>query len=462
MRNGFIKLTLIVAVLLCASVVFGSLLLTNVENNVGMAANALTYDVFRGEFISSVNESGEIESSSNVEVRCNVKSKGRGGTTILSLIPEGTMVEKGDFLGQLDDSVLQEQLTEQKINVAQDSADAIQAESDLDTAKRVLDEFLNGTFEQDRAELEAEVALAKETARRAREYKKYSEGLNRKGYITRTQLEADSYAEEKADLDLKLALQKLLVFEKFTRERMVAEFEAEIRKQEANVAATEYTLELSNLKQAEFEDQVASCRVVAPSAGMVVYANETDRRGDASFVIEEGAILRDGQVIFRLPDPTKMQVRTKVNDSKINQISPGMKAVVRVDTSPETPIAAVVRKVNAFPEPRRWFQAPIEYEVFVDVLEESPLIRSGLRGKVEIFIERIENVVQAPVSSLVRKDDLFYVFVKDKKHRIEPRLVEIGSNNEKFVIVKSGLEVGEQVLVDADNYIDEVVFPTAS
>ena len=258
MRNGFIKLTLIVAVLLCASVVFGSLFLTNVENNVGMAANALTYDVFRGEFISSVNESGEIESSSNVEVRCNVKSKGRGGTTILSLIPEGTMVEKGDFLGQLDDSVLQEQLTEQKINVAQDSADAIQAESDLDTAKRVLDEFLNGTFEQDRAELEAEVALAKETARRAREYKKYSEGLNRKGYITRTQLEADSYAEEKADLDLKLALQKLLVFEKFTRARMVAEFEAEIKKQEANVAATEYTLELRNLKQAEFEDQVAS------------------------------------------------------------------------------------------------------------------------------------------------------------------------------------------------------------
>ncbi len=28
---------------------------------------------------------------------------------------------------------------------------------------------------------------------------------------------------------------------------------------------------------------------------------------------------------------------------------------------------------------RRWFQAPIEYEVFVDITEESPLIRNGLR-----------------------------------------------------------------------------------
>jgi multidrug efflux pump subunit AcrA (membrane-fusion protein) len=43
---------------------------------------------------------------------------------------------------------------------------------------------------------------------------------------------------------------------------------------------------------------------------------------------------------------------------------------------------------------------------------------------------------------------------------IEARAVEIGSNNEKFVVVKSGLESGEQVLVDADNYLDAVDIPS--
>ncbi len=202
MRNGFVKLTIVVALVLCGSVVVGSLFFNKGNRQVAAATNALTYKVFRGEFVSSVNESGEIESSSNIEIRCRVKGNGRAGTTVLKVVPEGTMVKKGDFICQLDDSILREELIEQNIKVAQDEASVIQAHSDLDTATRSLDEFKNGTFEQDRAELKAAVAFAEETSRRAREYTQYSESLNRKGYITRTQLEADTYAAEKAELDL--------------------------------------------------------------------------------------------------------------------------------------------------------------------------------------------------------------------------------------------------------------------
>jgi multidrug efflux pump subunit AcrA (membrane-fusion protein) len=42
---------------------------------------------------------------------------------------------------------------------------------------------------------------------------------------------------------------------------------------------------------------------------------------------------------------------------------------------------------------------------------------------------------------------------------IEARSVEIGSNNEKFVVVKNGLTPGDMVLVDADNYRELVEFP---
>ncbi len=242
---------------------------------------------------------------------------------------------------------------------------------------------------------------------------------------------------------------------------MIAEFEAEIKKQNAQVKASQYTLELSKAKQAEITEQIAACRIVAPADGMVVYANDSDRRGESSIVIEEGAVIRDGQAMFRLPDPTRMQVTTTVNDSKINQVEQGQAALIRVDTDPEQPIAGEVRKVSTFPRPRRWYQAPIEYEVFVDITEPSELIRSGLRGKVEIFVERIADVIQAPVSSLVRHEGRFFVLVKSDD-QIEPRAVEIGSNNDKFVIIEDGLSEDEQVLVDADNYVDDVEFPSAS
>ena len=49
-----------------------------------------------------------------------------------------------------------------------------------------------------------------------------------------------------------------------------------------------------------------------------------------------------------------MQVNAKVNDSKINKVKKGQRVEVRVDTSPETPIAGVVRRVSSFPLPRRY------------------------------------------------------------------------------------------------------------
>lgn len=458
-RKAIAKTLLLILLVVSAAVIASIMAFRNAVQSSGAQGDGLTFEVFRGEFVASVNESGDIESSSNVEVRCAVKSKGSPGTAILEIIPEGTMVKEGDFVCQLDDSALQDELTLQRIAVAEDKAALIQAESDLDTAQRVLVEFENGLFEQEVARLKAEVATAEEAVRRAAEFRRHSENLSRKGYRTKTQLEADKFAEEKAKLDLSLAKQNLSVYRDFTKDRMVAEFKSEIKKQEANVEATQYTVQLSRDREKELEQEVANCRVTAPVDGMVVYANETDRRGDASFVIEEGALIRDGQPIVMLPDPRRMQVRTKVNDSKINRVTVGNECLVRVDTDPEKPVTGEVKRIASFPLPRRWYQAPIEYEVFVEITQQSDLIRPGLRGKVEIFTERIEDVIQAPVSSVVRHEEDYFVFVKSADE-VDARKVKIGINNDKFIVVDEGLQPGDQVLVDADGYRQD--FPFAS
>jgi multidrug efflux pump subunit AcrA (membrane-fusion protein) len=280
--------------------------------------------------------------------------------------------------------------------------------------------------------------------------------------MTDTQLRADEFAAESTKEQLTLATEALRVYKKFSKDRILAELQSDIKQQRAQLEASEFTLELSRQREAEYMRQVDNCRILAPQAGTVVYANDSDRR-DSSIVIEEGVTIRDGQEIFYLPDPTRMQVNAKVNDSKINKVKPGQRVEVRVDTSPEIPIAGIVRRVSSFPLPRRYYQAPIEYEVFIDITEQSPLIRGGLRGKVEIFVERQENVVQAPVSSLLLNGpDNYYVIVKTDVGKIEPRRVEVGSNNEKFVVIKKGLQQGDQVLIDADNYRDLIEFPTAS
>lgn len=56
----------------------------------------------RSDFVHDLTEQGTIESGNNVEVRCEVKSVGYLGTTILEIVPEGKMVEQGEILAKLD------------------------------------------------------------------------------------------------------------------------------------------------------------------------------------------------------------------------------------------------------------------------------------------------------------------------------------------------------------------------
>ena len=70
----------------------------------------LTTEVSRGAYDFVVIEQGTVESATNTELRCQVRSRGGGGgggdrgsggggggssTTILDVVPEGTMVKKG-------------------------------------------------------------------------------------------------------------------------------------------------------------------------------------------------------------------------------------------------------------------------------------------------------------------------------------------------------------------------------
>ena len=163
-RHGIVKLTILVALALLSVAVVVSIFIKGTRPSQLPLSDQLVFEVVQGDFVSSVNETGDIESSSNVEIRCEVKSRGKAGTAVLTIIPEGTMVKEGDFICQLDDSVLKDELTTQKISVAEDRAMVIQASSDLDTARRSLKEYENGLYEQERNTLRALIATAQEIA----------------------------------------------------------------------------------------------------------------------------------------------------------------------------------------------------------------------------------------------------------------------------------------------------------
>ena len=105
-------------------------------------SHLITHTVARDSFRHIVLEQGEVESSENVEVICNVKSRNRDGTAILWVVDEGTWVKKGDKLVELDASALDQEIKQQRIVVNSANAQKIAAFSDLEIAKVEKEEYL--------------------------------------------------------------------------------------------------------------------------------------------------------------------------------------------------------------------------------------------------------------------------------------------------------------------------------
>ena len=200
----------------------------------------------------------------------------------MEIVPEGTWVEPGDFLVRLDDSSLRTQLIQQQIVSSNSESAVIEAQATLDSAKLALNEYAEGTYKEQLEQLQSAVFVAEENMRRAEEYLDYSKRLAERGYIPELQLEADTFAVEKARKELGVAETKLNVLQMFTREKMMTNLRADIQTAEARLQARKKTWELDQVQLNEIESQIEKCMITAPAAGQVVYANGRSRSSSSS------------------------------------------------------------------------------------------------------------------------------------------------------------------------------------
>jgi multidrug efflux pump subunit AcrA (membrane-fusion protein) len=407
-----------------------------------------------------ITESGTIESSGNTEVRCEVKAKNTSGTAILKVVPEGTQVKKGDFLVALDASALDSEKVQQQILANTSEALMVQARNDYETALIAKQEYLEGTFKQEKEIIESEVFVAEENVRRAEEYLQYSQRLAVRGYVTNLQLEADKFAVEKAKKELEAATTKLDVLTRFTRAKMLKQLESDIVSKKAKWEAEKSSYELEVSKLRDIEDQITKCTITAPSDGQVTYAHKYDYRGTSDVVIEPGAIVREGQVIIRLPDPAQMQVKLEVNESVVDRIRPGLPASIRPVGRDEITLAGEVTRVNEYSEPTsRWEGNIKNYATFVAINESHPLLRVGMTAEVTVHCLEIPEVLQIPVQAVyAHGPQLKYCFVRQSTGW-DQREVTLGPTNNSFVVIEQGLSEGDVVSLNPKRLVDTAQLP---
>jgi RND family efflux transporter MFP subunit len=429
----------------------------------GDEAPPITATVVAGPFTQEVVERGEVESSSNVEVRSEVSGRGIAGATIIQIVEEGTYVNKGDFLVKLDDSSLQSDLVQQQIGCNTSRALVIEAEAEVESAKLARREYESGTFRQAEQGMESEEFVAKENLRRAEEYLRYSEKLASRGYVTEVQIEADRFAVEKARKELESARTKLEVLRNFTKLKEINKLNADIQTAEARLASRRNTHNLDNDKLKLIEEQIVRCVIKAPTSGQVVYANDSRNNSTGEPLIGEGKMVRERQKIVHLPDPKRMRVLARVNESRIDRVKDGMAVRIKTDALPGLALEGTVRGVSEYPLPPVNSYNPLkEYAVEVEIHDPPEGLRSGMTAQVAIQIETRDEALLVPLQAVIQRDSRFFCIVLSDGKRIEAREVTVGLANEKSVVVESGLQAGEQVLLAPQNYEDQVSLPAAA
>ena len=94
---------------------------------------SITTEVIKGEFLNEVIISGEAQSTSlkNIDGPANLRKFRLNNIKIQDLIPEGTVVKAGDYVGKLDPSSVNEQIIDARLNL--ESAESKYLQEQLDT-----------------------------------------------------------------------------------------------------------------------------------------------------------------------------------------------------------------------------------------------------------------------------------------------------------------------------------------
>lgn len=422
--------------------------------------DVLTCQVFRGPYEHIVLEQGQVESSQNVEIRCEVKSRSAGGTEILWVVDEGTHVKKGEKLVELDASALKREEVQQEIVCNTARASMIQAENTLEAARIARIEYIEGAYRQEeQADLSA-IFVAEESLRRAQLAFKSTERLAAKGIVTALQLEGDQFAVEKAKNELDAARTKLDVLRKYTKEKNLKQFDSDIASAEAKWESEKKSYNLEQQKLDEIKEQIAKCTITATQGGQVVYANLVGYRGGSpEFLVQAGSLVRERQTIIRLPDPTKMQIKALINESRISLVQSGMPVDIRLDAVKDRVLHGIVSKVNQYAEPTNWHSGNIkEYAAFVDIHEPPAEIRTGMNAEVRVFVERREDALQVPVQAICETKGRHFCLLL-ARGRWETRELKVGSSNDTHMTIAEGLQEGETVVLNPRAHPQQLALP---
>jgi HlyD family secretion protein len=459
--------------------------LTVVRGGEDPTSTVETFAVRRGPMTVSVLEAGALKAK-DPEIICSSLPR---RATIISIVPEGTRVAAGDLLVELDVSALVDHCVDHRIMVNNAEAALIgarealtivtsQAQSNVDLAKLNL-EFAKqdlekytgrgGKYENDVAAAEGKIKLNAEERTKAKDYLDWSAKLFQEKYLSKTQLQADQLALQRAELNLAVASNDANLLKQYTYKRQIAQLTSDVAQAEkaleraemraratiaqaqANLAAREQVYAHHREMLARHEDEIARGKIYAPTEGMVIYATSIrgSSPGEDRRPLADGVEVWDRQELIYLPRSTSTVAEVAMHEANLQKVQVGLPALVTVDAVPGQKLMGTVTRIAPLADSRNmWMNPDLKvYKTEIALDSNDFALRSGMSCKAEIIVEQYADAVYVPLQSVVRTGGQPTVCVLHEDGTVEERQVEAGLDNNSVLRIVGGLQEGELVLL---------------
>jgi HlyD family secretion protein len=354
----------------------------------------------------------EIETTGEMEAKNSVKIIGPAGlrdfriyqTTIQSIVDEGTVVKKGDWVATLDRSEFQTKLNEKKIELDRENAEFVQTQLDTTLELRgARDELIN--------------------LRYAVEEKKII------------------YEQSKFEPPATIKQAEINV-ERAKREYHQAVENYKIRKRKNAAKMQEQAAELRKVQNEhdKMMEAIEEFRILAPEAGMVIYHKNWDGKP-----LKAGSQINMWEpTVATLPDLTTMMSKTYVNEVDVRKVKPGQKVEVGLDAYPDKRLIGTVIRVANVGEQRPNSDAKV-FEVSVEISGTDPTIRPSMTTSNKIITSVKDNALFIPLECLHSHfDTVTYVYKREGLNTVKQEVV-IGQTNANDAVILSGLSEGDRV-----------------
>jgi multidrug resistance efflux pump len=358
-----------------------------------------------GYFEVTITSSGELQAQNSTSITApeNMRQFRINNVPILNLVPEGTVVERGEFVAELDRSSLSNTLQDAQLNLEEEETALEQAKLD---STLTLSEARNNIVD---LEYTAEQA---------------------KLVVEQSQYESPA-VQRQAQIEYEQSLRRL----NQAREN----YATQVKQAEANVRRRQTEVQDERNDVQRIQEIMDRFTIYAPENGMVIYK----RNRDGSKVKEGSSISAWDPTVAELPDFSVMESLTYINEVDIQKVRTGQRVNLSLDAMPEKQLTGQVTSVANIGEQRPNSNSKV-FQVTIRVNEADSTLRPSMTTSNTIHISSIDSALYVPLETIHTFNDVDVVYKREGQSAVMQQIV-MGLMNENHVVIHEGVEMSDQL-----------------